>query len=492
MTAKLSKSRRTAYRPTLSVTTLLLLSACAAGPDFQTPSPISSRHYDPQAEARLAANPASGGRPKIHLTGKLADDWWAYLGSAKLDRVMRKAIDSNLDLAAADATIAQANQAVAAAAGGLKPQLDFGAHGGRQGLAGSASNVYAVGPTVSFDFDIFGGKKRLVEERAALADFQRHRYDAAYLTLTGDIAHQALILASSRAQIAAIERLIEQDQKTLALVRAGHRFGGATQVDVALATTQLSQDQTLLPPLAQQRDVARHALSVLASQGPADWVPPEFELSDFALPVEIPVNLPSEIARDRSDILEAEAQLHAANAAIGVATADLYPHFQLSGSLTAVNPAFSALWSVAGGITGPLFHGGTLQANRVGAVAAYKASLATYRQTIIRSLGQVADMLQAVSHDAEECAAQARSLDAADASLRLNRMGYQAGEIGLLHVLDAQRAYQRALLGQLQARTAQYLDTVQLFVALGGHADGAFKRRPTADQGPAIREENAN
>ena len=107
----------------------------------------------------------------------------------------------------------------------------------------------------------------------------------------------------------------------------------------------------------------------------------------------------------------------------------------------------------------------------------YKASLAGYRQTVVRSLGQIADVLQAIDHDGEEYAAQQRALTAAETSLRLNRAGYQAGEIDTLQVLDAERAYQRALLGQIRARTAQYLDTVQLSVALGGHASGAFERR---------------
>jgi outer membrane protein TolC len=110
---------------------------------------------------------------------------------------------------------------------------------------------------VNFDLDLFGGTKRLIEQRAALADLQKRRYDAAYLTLTGDVARQALLLASARAQIAAVETLLADDRKNLDLVRMAHKNGSVTQIDVSLAETQLSQDETLLPPLAQQRDVAR-------------------------------------------------------------------------------------------------------------------------------------------------------------------------------------------------------------------------------------------
>lgn len=473
-------SRRIA-RTVLAGASLSLLSACMVGPDFQKPVPLGSLHYDRQAEQQLATG-QNADAPRIHLAQGIEGDWWSTFQSAKLDQVMRKAIDGNLDLTAADATIAQANETVAAARGTLRPQVDFGASGGRQGAGGSASNIYSVGPSVSFDFDIFGGKKRAVEERGALSDLQRHRYDAAYLTLTGDVASQALRLASARAQIDAVETLLEQDRRTLALVQTGHRFGSATQVDVALAQTQLAQDQTLLPSLAQQRDVARHALSVLASKGPADWVPPDFGMADFALPSTLPVSLPSEVAHDRPDILAAEAQLHAASAAIGVATADLYPRLQLSASLATAGPGIGTLWSIAGGLAAPIFHGGTLKANQRGSVDGYRASLADYQQTVVRSLGQVADVLQAINHDAEEYAAQERALGAADTSLKLNQAGYRAGEIDVLKVLDAQRAYQRALLGQIQARTAQYLDAVQLSVALGGNASGAFARRTAANE----------
>jgi NodT family efflux transporter outer membrane factor (OMF) lipoprotein len=462
----------------LAASTFALLAGCMVGPDFQKPDAPASKHYDTQAEKALAS-----GAQHIDFDRKIDSEWWAPFGSRKLDDVMHKAIDGNLGLEAADATIAQANEAVTSAAGALSPQVDFGAQTGRQRAAGATglatSNFYAVGPRVSFDLDLFGGTKRRVEEQTALADIQRHRFDAAYLTVTGAVATQALSLASARAQLAAVEGLLTNDRKNLELVQTAHRYGSATQVDVATAATQLAQDETLFPPLAQQRDAAAHALSVLAGKGPADWVPPDFDLTDFALPAQLPVTLPSDLARNRPDIREAESQLHAASAAIGVATSDLYPHLSLSGSLTRVGPApgIGTLWGLAAGLTAPIFNGGTLKANQRGAVDGYKAALATYKQTVVTSLGQVADVLQAINHDSEESAAQDRSLAAASQNLQLNREGYKAGETGVLQVVDAERSYQRALIGQIQAKTAQYQDTVQLSIALGGNSDEAFQRR---------------
>ncbi|MEI9984166.1 MAG: TolC family protein [Aliidongia sp.] len=153
-----------------------------------------------------------------------------------------------------------------------------------------------------------------MEERGALEDLQKRRFEAAYLTLTGDVASQAFAMASARAQIGAVQLLLADDRRNLELVRVAHLAGSVTQIDVSLVENQLAQDETLLPPLVQQRDAARHALSVLAGQGPADWVAPDFDLTDFRLPPDLPVTLPSELAHNRPDIRSAEAELHAASA----------------------------------------------------------------------------------------------------------------------------------------------------------------------------------
>jgi len=481
-TARLNHARRTALAAVLGSATLAFLTGCMVGPDYQRPGDTASAHYDVDAEQSLGHARADTA-PQVSFDATIDADWWTLFKSPRLNEVVKKAIDGNLTLDAANATIAQANEAIAAAGGALSPQVAFTADAGRQrtgfGAGRSTSNVYGVGPTVSFDFDLFGGTHRRVEEATALADLQRHHFDAAYLTVTGDIVTDAIKLASARAQMAAVEALLATDRHNLALVTSAQRFGSATRADIALAQSQLAQDETLLPPLAQQRDVARHALSVLAGKGPADWVPPDFDMAEFTLPAELPLSVPSELARQRPDILAAESRLHAASAAIGVATADMYPHLQLSGALAqaSAGAGVGTLWGIIGSLAGPVFDGGTLKANRRGAIDAYDSALANYRQTLLSSLGQVADVLQGIGHDAEEYAAQGRALDAAETSLTLSQEGFRAGDASLLAVLDAQRARQRALIGQVQARTAQYLDAVQLTVALGGRSEQAFLRK---------------
>jgi NodT family efflux transporter outer membrane factor (OMF) lipoprotein len=490
----------TPYSPSLRVRFLLtaiaaisafaFITSCTVGPNYSRPADPVSKQYDQQAEKQLSTVGGPIDAPHISLGQKISGEWWSAFGSPKLDQVMHKAIAGSFDLAAANASIAQAKEAIIAAKGRLYPQINYGSQVGYQRayLAGLktpyTSSFYSGGLLATYDFDVFGGTKRLVERQAALADFQKRQYDAVHLTLTGDIANQAILLASARAQMDAVQTLLADDRKNLQLVGSARLTGSASEVDVALAETQLRLDETLLPPLAQQGSVARHALSVLAGVGPSDWVPPDFELSDFTLASKLPVSLPSEIARNRPDILEAESELHAASAAIGVATADLYPHLTLSGFVTEAAAGAgspfgpgTSLYGIGSELAGPLFHGGTLRANRRGAIDACKASLAIYQQTVIKSLGQVADVLQAINHDEEEYLAQEQALDAAGTSLRLNRDGYREGEISVLQVLDAERAYQRALLGEIRTKTAQYLDATELFVALGGNAAGAFELR---------------
>ena len=462
---------------------LAFLTACTVGPDYQMQPPSLSQHYDQQAEQRLGQGGNKPGEQRIDLGKKVNGDWWSAFRSPKLDKLVRRAIDGNLELVAADATIRQAASSVAAAEGALYPQVDFGAQAGRQRVHNakepSTSNFYAIGPRVGFDLDVFGGNKRQVEQQQAFTDLQTHRYEAAYLTLTGDVASQALLLASASAQMAAVEKLLANDAKNLELVRMAHANGSTTQIDVSLAETRLAQDRTLLPPLAQQRDSARHALSILTGKGPADWIAPDFTLAEFALPANVPVSLPSEMAHDRPDVRQAEAELHMASAAVGVATANLYPHVELSASLAqaASGNGGAALWGFAAGLTAPIFNGGTLKAERQAAVDGYKATLAGYQQTVISSFGQVADTLQAINHDAEENLAQEDALRAAETSFRLNQQAYAQGENSILQVLEAERAYEQALLGQIRVKTAQYLDTVRLYVALGGNSVGVFEQR---------------
>ncbi|HXP97607.1 MAG TPA: efflux transporter outer membrane subunit, partial [Telmatospirillum sp.] len=332
-----------------------------------------------------------------------------------------------------------------------------------------------LGPSLGYTVDLFGLTRRTVEQQEALAENQQYLLAEAYLSLTGDAVTEAIAIAAARLQIATASDVIASDQKTLDLVRRKFEMGKAARTDILTAESQLLGDRAQLSSLRQQLSVARHALAVLASRSPAEWMPPEFDIGDFSLPHELPASVPSALVRQRPDILAAEAQLHAAGAAIGVATAQLYPTLTLSGALTqqssgieTVLKGASALWSLGANVAVPVFHGGALEAQKQAAIDAYAAQLATFQQTVIQAFGQVADVLRALDHDAEFIANVRQSLDVSEKSLALQRASYDAGKTSLLDLIVAERAYAQARSSFASAQIQQFQDVAQFFVVMGG------------------------
>lgn len=458
-------------------------SACTVGPDFQRPGVPAPASYTLE--------------PLDHLQLRAEDnrqsDWWSLFHSAALDSTMQQALAGNHSLAGAKATLAEALETVKASEGPLFPHVEVDAGIGRQQYGAEFSGptpvvpftYFSIGPSVSYLLDYAGGQHRAVEHQRALADMQGYEVQAAYLSLTGNVAQQALAIASARAQSAAVQDLLDNDKTNVSLVQTAFENGAGTRVDLLSAQSQLAGDQALLPPLQQKLSIARHALSILVGEAPADWSPPDFDLDTLALPDTLPRTLPAELAHRRPDILAAEARLHAATAAEGVAIANLYPQINLAGSVTQQSANLShwldasgTAWGLAAGLTAPLFDGGTLSAQRRAAHGARQAAFDDYQQTVLRAFGQVADVLTALEHDAEQFDAQKRAIDLADSNLNLARESYSAGNIGVLQLLDAERLLQRATLGYVNARVQRYQDTAQLFLALGGNTRDVVAATP--------------
>jgi NodT family efflux transporter outer membrane factor (OMF) lipoprotein len=479
------------------VIALGLTSGCAVGPNFSRPSPPAVEGY----ETEPVTLPDPGGSDPAQRFvngGAIAREWWELFRSPALDEVLTAAIEGSPTLVSARATLRQAEEVVLTARAAYYPQADlvaqgsydharslsgasfnnFGANGGRSVSAG----LFNVGPALSYTPDLFGGTRRLVEQQSALAQNQVYQLGAAYLTLTANTVTQAITIASTLEQIKAANDIIAADEHNLELVRISFEAGNVARTDVLSAESQLAGDRTLLPPLEQQLAVARHALSVLVGKTPGEWAPPPFELETLTLPGNLPVTIPSQLVHDRPDILSIEAQLHSASAAIGVATAQLYPSVTISPSviLEVVGgpvTAPSLLASIAGTITTPIFHGGALEAQRRGAIDAYEAQLGVYRQTLLTAFGQVADTLRALQHDAQLLAAETAAVAASEASLELSQEAYAAGRGSLVQVLDAQRLFAQAVLGYARAKGQRYLDTALLFEAMGGDARAWMEAR---------------
>ena len=463
-----------------------MLVGCVTGPRYSPPAQPTLQSYT-GATSNSGVGPAAsrsdaspGSRQTIVLGSGPRDNWWTQLQSPELDRVVDLALQNNLSLEVARANLAKAQEGLNAARGARSIQVD--AAGGAERLKYGASflgpeaetfptfSAYTLGPTVSYDLDIFGATRHRIEMAGASADYEHEQLRAARLRVVGGTVTQALFIASVRAQIAVVQEVLSADERTIELVRAARRVGVVSDIDVLQATSQRDQDRTLLPPLYEELDVAKDALAVLIGKAPSEWTGPEFALDQFVLPHELSLVIPSELVHSRPDIRAAETQLREASAKVGIATANLYPRITLSSGLAEeglMTGGTAYAWSLIGGITAPIFHGGTLTARKRAAQDEYQAAFAQYQLVVLNSFAQVADTLHALDHDAEALETQQQALTSADSSLGLTRQGYRVGNADILQILTAQRLYELAELGVVNARTRKLTDTVSLFLASG-------------------------
>jgi NodT family efflux transporter outer membrane factor (OMF) lipoprotein len=237
----------------------------------------------------------------------------------------------------------------------------------------------------------------------------------------------------------------------------------------------IAANQASLAPLKQKIGQAEHLLATLEGVMPSNVTLPDIDLHGLTLPLDLPVSLPSDLVRQRPDILSAEAQLHIASANIGVATAAMFPSFSLNGTYGAVGSnlgnlptASGRFWSIGPSATVPLFQGGSLWYGRKAAVDAFQVSQANYRQTVLAAFAQVADSLQALEHDAEALQAEVDAQSAAAEALDLLQTNYRAGLVAYLEVLAADVQFHQTSIAYVQAVAQRHQDTVALFVSLGG------------------------
>jgi len=471
------------------------LVGCAVGPDFRRPDPPSVSSYTADAlPGETAAAPVAGGTSQRFVSGEdIPPLWWALFRSEALDRVIRQALKDSPTLSAAQARLREAEENRRAQSGALYPSVDGNISAGRQKISGASFGqtgntsptftLYNASVSVSYALDLFGGTRRAVEALQAQVDYQRFQLEGAWLTLTANLVTTAIQEGALRGQIRATREIVAAEEQQLALVERQFLLGGASRPDVLAQRAQLAQTRATLPPLEKQLAQTRHRLAVLAGKFPGEaGTIPEFDLDGLSLPQELPVSLPSSLARQRPDILAAEELLHAASARIGVATANLYPQLTLTGRFGSealqVGDLFGSettVWNLGAGVLQPIFRGGELTARRRAAIAVYDQAEAQYRETVLAAFQDVADVLSALERDAQALKAQAEAESAARATLDLARKQFRLGATSYLTLLNAQRQHQQARIGLVQAQAARFADTAALFQALGG---GWWNREP--------------
>jgi NodT family efflux transporter outer membrane factor (OMF) lipoprotein len=464
---------------------ILALTGCTVGPDFHPPATPNVGAYTASAlPGKTVHAPVPGGDSQTFAFGRdISAEWWQLFRSPELDALVRKGLEDNPSLQAAQAALQVAEENLRAAGGALiYPQVDGSLQAARQRASAAATsghpdvfNLYNASVQVSYTLDLFGSTRRQLEALKAQVDYQQYQVEATYLTLAGNIVTTAIQEASLRSQIAATHDILAAERQQLAMVKRQFELGAVPKASVLSQQSQLAITSATLPPLEKQLAVTRHALAALVGEMPAAAKLPSFELATLHLPQELPVSLPSALARQRPDIRAAEALLHQAGANVGVATANLYPKITLSGSFgTEANRTGdlftgpSSIWSLGAGLLQPIFHGGELKAKQRAAVASYHEAAAQYRQTLLTAFQNVADVLRALETDARALDAQSAAATAVKATLDLTQRQFDLGAVSYLSLLVAQRDYQQTRIGLITAQAQRYADTAALFQSLGG------------------------
>jgi multidrug efflux system outer membrane protein len=450
---------------------LLATSGCMVGPNYHppqvsVPSAWTSWPGETTAEADL-----------VH--------WWRAFNDPNLTSLMDRAVKSNLDLKQAESRVRQARAARRVVSAGLWPTLDVTGSYTKTQTAGGAGggptrhDLWKTGLDAAWELDIFGGVRRSVE--AADADIQAAVEDQrdVLVTLTGEVALNYIELRGYQQEIVIAKNNLEAQQRTAALTRQRFSSGLVGALDVANADAQVGNTSSQIPALETSAQQTIYSLSVLLGSEPAAL---SKELSPVsAIPVTpptVPAELPSTLLRRRPDIRRAEAQIHAATARIGVATADLFPKFNLTGSAGYQSNALSTLmnsrtsfWSFGPSVDWQIFSAGSIRANIEVQKALTEQAVLTYQTAVLTALQDVENALVAYSKEQQRHKALRDTVAANRKAVGLAIQLYSQGQTDFLSVLDAQRSLYTSEDSLVQSTRDLSTDFVSLYKALGGGWD---------------------
>ncbi len=459
------------FRTTMLVLSAALLMGCAAvGPDYRPP------------EMEMPTEWQSVGDPALLPQSDLVKQWWSLFNDPLLDRLIQTATENNLDLLIAVARVEEARANLGISRGERLPQVDVEGSVTHQETSdnslspGIDETIYAAGATAAWEIDLFGRIRRSVE--AATADYQASAEDRTdvLISLYANVALTYLDIRTFQARLIAAKANIDSQQSVLELTRSRYRHGLATDLDVAQAERVLAGTEAEVPPLNIGLAQAVNALGVLLGEAPGHLA------DELNLPGEIPlppekvtVGVPANLLRQRPDVRRAERQLAAQTARIGVLTADLYPSFNLFGSLGFESidsgdlfDADSRVSSFGPSLRWNIFSGGSIRQRIKAQDARTRQALFGYEQSVLNALREVENALVAYIEDRTRLAALERSVNASRRSVKLATDLYKEGLVDFQQVLDAQRD-QFSFENQLAAaRGNSAANFVRLYAALGG------------------------
>lgn len=478
---------RPAHRVALKLRLLLItgcaalaLSGCAAlGPNFTAPSAWwSPKAFAPQDKA-----------PSVAVAEPVDPLWWKLLDDPQLTALEQRLVGANLDLKVAALRLAEARAELGVSRAGLLPAINAGAKAtaNQQSRRGTNSlvsrtrlddpyNLYQAGFDASWELDFWGRVRRGVEQSAATAQASEEDVRDAMVTASAELARDYVRLRGMQRKLQITRENLVSNQESLRLTRARAAGGLTTDLDVANAAAQVSTIQAQIPALEQQRAELENAIALLLGQ------PPQALAAELAapravppVPPRVPVGVPSELARRRPDIRRAEAMLHAATAATGVAVADFYPRVTLigNGMLQGVQPAGLLQWSglayaIGPSISLPIFDGGQRKRTLELREAQQQEAGLLYQRTVLGALHEVDNALTAYAAEQRRRDELARAAAQDRRAVALARERYEQGVADFLQVLTAQRALLAAEQDLADSTTTVSTNLVALYKALGG------------------------
>jgi NodT family efflux transporter outer membrane factor (OMF) lipoprotein len=481
--------QRAAGRCGLLLAILAALSACV-GPSFHRPAPPAAADYGTAPAAGTTAEaPGTGGTSQHFVADQnIPGEWWTLFRSEKLTALVGQALKGNPNLDAAQAALRQANELYKSQRASLFPSVQggFDATRNKYPIATYSSpttypqvnpyyNLFTAQLTLSYMPDVFGGQYRSLEATGAQLEATRFQLIATYVTLSSNVVVTAVQEGSLRGQISATGRLLELQRQFTETVRRQQTLGTASNADLLTQQAAEAQTAATLPPLEKQLGQTRDALTALLGRLPSQEPAETFRLEELQLPAQLPVSLPSKLVAQRPDVRQAEANLHAATAEVGVAIADMLPQFTLNADtgsaalkIGQLFTPYTGFWSLGASLSQTLFDAGALLHRKRAADAALDEAGAQYRATVILACQNVADTLRALKADADALQATADADRAAKASFDLASRQYRLGTLSLVALLNNEQTYRQAEIALVQAQANRYADTAGLFQALGG------------------------
>lgn len=452
-----------------------LLAGCTVGPDYHQP-----KVNVPQAWSESLAGGETNGIAQLA-------DWWMSFNDPQLNSLVNRALNSNLQLQMAEARVLEARAQRGVVASGLWPTVDASGSYSYNRISGNyflplpagtplAYNWYQSGFDSSWELDVFGGTRRNIEAASAdIAAAEFSRRDV-LVTLLAELARNYFEICSAQQRLAIAHENIEAQKRLVSLTTQQYRAGVTSQLDVEQASALLTDTEAAVPTLETALDSSIHRVGVLLAEPPGALVA---ELSQTnAIPVpppRVPVGLPSDLLQRRPDIQRVERQLAAATARIGVAKADLFPHFSLTGNAglqsvsasTWFDPS-SRFWSVGPTVTWRIFDAGQIRSNIRVQDARQQQALANYEQTVLSAFEDVENALSAFAKEQARYQSLKESVTAQQAAVNLSRDLYQNGLTDFIRVLDSERSLYQAEDALVQSQATVSENLVALYKALGG------------------------